>query len=325
MSKSSRAERAAVFKDHRVQLLLSKFVSGEIHELDPIYNSENGYEYPIVKAIVGSSTNASEFLRQLFEVGILKRELYDKIVYCPHCDATNVSVHYCCPYCKSFDIKKGALVEHVPCGYIGIEENFQTEGKLICPKCHKDLVKPDVDYRKAGVWCTCNQCDKSFDIPVASHFCRECHQNFTFEESIYRTAYSYNLNQDVLQETGLGLFLIAPVQEFLQSHGFEVESPGFLMGKSGTNHMFDIKAFQGDESQDVTVIDLAAKGEGVVSEQPVIAMFAKIFDVNPHRACLIAVPKMCQGGKKLAVLYKIRLIEAKDQKSVMKALKTLIN
>jgi len=61
-----------------------------------------------------------------------------------------------------------------------------------------------------------------------------------------------------LQETGLGLFLIAPTREFLQGREFEVESPGFLKGKSGVSHMFDIRASRGDGSRNITVIDLAA-------------------------------------------------------------------
>ena len=128
-----------------------------------------------------------------------------------------------------------------------------------------------------------------------------------------------------MQETGLGLFLIAPIRDFLRDRGFEVESPGFLKGKSGASHMFDIKASYRDEPQNITVIDLTATTDGEVSEQPVIAMFAKIFDIKPHRACLIAVPKICKSGKKLAALYKIKLIEAKDQKGVLKALKALIS
>ena len=104
-----------------------------------------------------------------------------------------------------------------------------------------------------------------------------------------------------------------------------MESPGFLKEKSDASHMFDIRASRGDGPRNITVIDLATTTDGVVSEQPVIAIFAKVFDVNPHRAYLIAVPKICESGKKLAALYKIKLIEVKDQKGVLKALKALIS
>ena len=128
-----------------------------------------------------------------------------------------------------------------------------------------------------------------------------------------------------MKEASLGWILIAPIREFLQSRGFDVDSPGFLKGKSGASHMFDIAASRTGEAQNVTVLDLATSADDVVSEQPVIAMFAKVFDVAPLKACLIAIPKMNNNGKKLAALYKIELIEAKDQDEVIKALEASIS
>jgi len=58
-----------------------------------------------------------------------------------------------------------------------------------------------------------------------------------------------------------------------------------------------------------------------VSEQPVIALFAKIYDVSPEKAYLIAIPKMSENGKKMAELYNIKIIEAKNQKEAIKQLK----
>jgi len=324
MSKVSKDQRVKLYKDHNVQLLISKFVSGELSELNPVHDPKYGYKYPVVDAILGEPSRTEEFLQSLFEAGVLKRELYDKIVYCPSCSTANVSMHYCCPHCKSFDVRKSALIEHIQCGYIDTEEKFRKDDKLVCPRCRKELTKPDVDYHKAGVWCTCNECGKSFDIPVPAHFCRDCRRNFTFEESLYKDAYSYSLTPEAMKEATLGWILIAPIREFLEGHGFEVESPGFLKGKSGASHMFDIAASPTGVKRNITVIDLATSTDDVVSEQPVIAMFAKIYDVSPDRACLVAIPKMSENGKKLAGLYKIELVEAKDQNEVIDALKACV-
>lgn len=325
MSKGVKDKWVEIYSDNRVQLLISKFVSGEITELHPVYDQKQGYRYPTVEAIIGDPSRTEEFLENLSELGILKRKLYDKTIYCSNCNSANVSIHYCCPRCTSYDVRKSALVEHIQCGYIDTEDHFRKETKLICPRCRRELTKPDVDYRKAGVWCTCNECGKSFDIPVTSHFCRDCHQHFGFEEAIYKNVYSYSMTQDAMREASLGWILIAPIREFLQSRGFDVESPGFLTGQSGANHMFDLTASCDGDTQNVTVFDLATSADDIVSEQPIIAMFAKIFDVTPDRACLIAIPKINSNGKKLAALYKIDLIEAKDQYEVIKALETCIS
>jgi transcription elongation factor Elf1 len=322
MSKASKTERAELYKDHLVQVFLSKFLSGETTKLDPVFDPEHGYRYPLVEKILGDPAKVEEFLDKLSKVGILKKELYDKILFCPHCGSPKISIHYNCPHCKSFNVRKSALIEHLQCGYIDTEDHFKQGDKLVCPRCGKELVKPDVDYRRAGIWCMCNDCKKSFDIPVPSHFCRDCRENFIFEEAVYEDAFSYRLSDEAKQEASLGWILVAPIREFLESHGFEVETPGFLKGKSGASHMFDITAFRKSAAKDVMVMDLATSSEDVVSEQPVIAMFAKIYDVAPENACLIAIPKITENGRKMAKLYHITLIEAKNPKEVIKALES---
>ena len=320
MPERSQNKWAEIYKDNRVQLLVSKFVSGEITELKPVYDPKQGYRYPVAEAIAGDRSTTEEFLETLYELGILRRKLYDKTIYCSNCNSADVSIHYCCPHCTSFDVRKSSLIEHIQCGYIDTEEHFKQKDKLICPRCHKELSKPDVDYRKAGVWCTCNECGKSFDIPVTAHFCRDCHRNFGFEESIYKDVFSYSMTDDAMKDASLGWILIAPIREFLQGRGFSVESPGFLKGRSGASHMFDITASRTGDSQNVTAFDLATSPDDIVSEQAVIAMFAKVFDTTPDKAYLIAIPKMNSNGRKLAALYNIELIEAKDQNDVIKLL-----
>jgi hypothetical protein len=322
MLKTNKTERLELYKDRNTQVLLNKFLTSEIAELEPIYDPTLGYRYPAVEAIVDDASSAELFLNKLYDAGILERRLYDKIIYCPKCASGSISIHYCCPYCKSYDVQRSALIEHVKCGYMDVEENFKKGNELVCPKCHEELRKLDVDYRKAGMWCACNDCGKSFDIPVSAHFCRDCRANFTFEEAVIKDIYAYGLKEEVKEEVATGWVVIAPIRDFLVENGFEVESPAFIKGKSGANHMFDIAACKEEEeaARKVTVIDLATSAENAVSEQPVIALFAKIYDVSPEKAYLIAIPKMSENGKKMAELYSIKLIEAKNQKEAIKAL-----
>lgn len=324
MPKAPNKELLKLYKDHEVQLLISKFLSEELGTLKPIYSPKHGFTYPIVDEVVGDPSRTEGFLQRLFDGSVLERTLYDKIIYCPSCNSANISIHYTCPHCKSFDVKKSALIEHIKCGYIDTEDRFQKNGKLVCPRCNRELVNPDVDYHRAGVWCTCNQCKKSFDIPVPSHFCRDCHTNFAFDDAVYKDVYSYKLTPEAASEANIGYVLTVPVIELLEDLGFAVESPGFLNGKSGTRHMFDLTAVSAGKKQSTTVIDFATSSDDVVSEQSVISMFAKIFDATPDRACLVAIPKMSENGRKLASLYKIHLVEAKDQNRAVEALKACV-
>ena len=319
--RTGKPERLELYKDRKVQVFLGKFLNGEISELKPTFDPRLGYRYLEVETVLGGALSVEEFLNRLHEAGILERWLYDKIIYCPKCGSQNVSTRYCCPYCKSFNIQKGSLIEHVKCGYMDVEENFQKEGKLVCPKCHEELKKPDVDYQKAGIWCTCLECGKNFDIPVPRHFCRGCRSEFTFEDVEIKDVYAYKLNEDVRGEITAGWIFVAPIKEFLVENGFEVEAPAFIKGKSGANHMFDIAAYKEGKNEKVTVMDVAISTENAVMEQPVIALFAKMYDVSPEQAFLVAIPKLGENAKKMAELYNIKVIEAKDAKEVMKALK----
>jgi hypothetical protein len=321
MQKANKKETLELYRDCSTQMLLSKFLNGEIKTLGPLYDQQTGYRYPEVEAIVGDVSQVEPFLNKLHGAGILEKKLYDKNIFCPKCGSSNVSFHYCCPFCKSFDIRKSSLVEHVKCGYMDIEENFREGDKYVCPKCHMELKKIDVDYRKAGVWCTCKDCNKSFDIPVPEHFCRNCNTISTFEEAIIKDVYSYTLKESVREEASVNWFLIAPIRDFLIEEGLTVESPAFLKGKSGTNHSFDIVAYKGDAPLKPIVIDLAKATEDIVSEQPVIALFAKIFDVSPEKAYIIAIPRLSENGKKMAELYNLQAIEAKNQKEAVKTFK----
>ncbi|MBS7635855.1 hypothetical protein KEJ37_00680 [Candidatus Bathyarchaeota archaeon] len=317
---TGKLERMKLYKDPNVQVLLSKFLSGEISELKPAFNPGFGYRYAEVEAILGGPSKVEDFLDRLYEAKVIERRLYDKILYCPSCGSQNISTHYCCPYCKSFNIQKSSLVEHVKCGYMDVEENFRKGRKLICPKCHEELKKPNVDYRKAGIWCTCKDCGKSFDIPDTRHFCRECQAEFTFENVEIRDVYAYTLNEEVRSEITAGWIFVAPIKEFLIESGFEVEAPAFLKGKSGANHMFDIAAYRKEITKKVAVMDVAIAKE-VVSEQPVIALFAKIYDVAPDSAILVAIPKLGDNAKKMADLYNIKVVEGKNVKGITNALK----
>jgi hypothetical protein len=321
MQKANKKEALELFGEHNTQILLSKFLSGEIKTLEPVYDQQTGYRYPAVEAIVGDASQVEPFLSKLHSTGVLEKKLYDKTIFCPKCGSANVSFHYCCPFCKSYDIQKSSLIEHVKCGYMDIEANFREGDKYVCQKCHTELKKIDVDYRKAGVWCACKDCGKSFDIPVPEHFCRNCSAISTFEGAIIKDVYSYTVKESVRDEASLSWFLIAPIRDFLMEEGLTVESPAFLKGRSGANHSFDIVAYRGDARQKAIVVDLAKSTEDVVSEQPVIALFAKIFDVSPDKAYLIAIPQLNENGKKMAELYNIHAIEAKNQKEAVKAFK----
>jgi hypothetical protein len=305
-------------QDREAQALLSRFLRGAIKTLEPAYDPKTGYRYPEVEALVGDQTRAIALLNRLTQEGLLEAKLYNKVIYCPQCGSNAITFRYCCPFCKSFNIKKSSLIEHVRCGYMDLEENFHKNGKLTCPKCHEDLRKLDVDFRKAGVWCACKDCRKSFDIPTAEHFCTQCRTTSNFEQAIIKDIYSYTLSAHAKEKMSSNMVLIEPIRDLLIKNGFKVDAPAFLVGKSGAKHSFNIAAKHC--SGKLVVVDLALSAEGAVSEQPVIALFAKTFDVSPQQAFLVAVPKLGDNARKMAELYNIQAIDARNQDEALAVL-----
>ncbi|MEM3000365.1 MAG: hypothetical protein QXX34_07570 [Candidatus Bathyarchaeia archaeon] len=321
MQSTDKKEAPTLYKDRNVQVLLSKFLNGKFESLEPIYDPKTGYHYPVVESIVGDKAQVEPFLNKLYAAGILERKLYDKVIFCPKCNSANISVRYSCPFCKSFNIQKSSLVEHIKCGYMDVEENFLEGDRYVCPKCKETLKKNDVEYRKAGIWCTCDECGKSFDIPVVINFCRNCRTNSTFEDCVIKDVYAYSITENVKAESFLNWFVITSIREIFAEKGLTVKSPAILKGKSGANHSFDIAAYKDSGQKKIIVLDLATTTDKVVSEQPVIALFAKIFDVSPEKAYLIAIPKLSENGKRMAELYKISAIEAETHEEAVASFK----
>jgi hypothetical protein len=166
----------------------------------------------------------------------------------------------------------------------------------------------DSDFRKAGVWCTCTDCGKNFDVPVTENYCRNCHTTSTFEDVKIEDVNSYSLKEDLKNNSSLSWFLTTSIRQSLINHGLKIENEPFVLGKSGAKHAFSIVAYNKDPQRRI-VVDIATS-DTVVSEQPVISLFAKIFDVSPEKACLVAIPKLSENAKKMAELYKIVAIEA---------------
>jgi hypothetical protein len=323
LKKTYKRGKTKAKKESVAQSLLERIFEDNITEIEPVYDLENGCNnsYPIVESILGSDVKIEPLLEEIAETGVLVKELFDKMVLCPKCDSQYISTRYNCPYCSSFDIEKSSLIEHIKCGYMDVEQNFRKGKKLVCPKCNGVLERADFDYKKAGVWCRCNNCSKNFDIPTPSHFCRKCGVISTFEEINLKNVYSYKVKDATQVGSKSIAFVNTAINNFLTKKGWKVQSPASVKGKSGAQHSFDIVAFKGSKSKKPIVLDIATSTENVVAEQPVVALFAKIFDVSPKKSFLVAIPKLNENGKKMAELYKIQIIEAQDQSQAIESLK----
>ncbi|RLI09908.1 hypothetical protein DRO42_03010 [Candidatus Bathyarchaeota archaeon] len=79
-----------LFGDRRVQLLLGKFLSGELTQITPVLDPQLGYRYPEVEEFIPNPEDAEAFLLKMEEHGLLNRELCAILLCCPKCGSCNL-------------------------------------------------------------------------------------------------------------------------------------------------------------------------------------------------------------------------------------------
>jgi predicted RNA-binding Zn-ribbon protein involved in translation (DUF1610 family) len=312
-------DRVALYQDPSVQLLIGKFVRGEIVELTPSFDLDQTVRYSEVEEVVdGDAGVAKQLVQKLWDVGIFKRKFYEKVLVCPSCLSPNVSNDYVCPNCNSIDIERKTLLEHTACGNIDSVDNFLVDGGLLCPKCHKELIEAGADYQKLGAWFQCTQCGKRSDMPSPIHRCRNCGHIFTIRDTGFVNVYAYRLSTEAEEEFKRSYLVMKPIGLVLEDFQFKVEMPGQIAGRSGALHRFDAVATKG--SSEVVVLDVIASDKEI-DEVPIASMYAKVFDVTPSQSILIAIPGLTERAKKLASLYRISIIEAETSQQAAERIK----
>lgn len=312
-------DRLSLYQDQAVQILLGRFVKGEIVELVPGFDLSQTARYPEVEEIVdGDTAAAKQLVERLWDVGIFKRKFYEKILVCPSCLSANVSNDYVCPNCNSIDIERKTLLEHTACGTIDSVDNFLIEGSLYCPKCNKELIEAGADYQKLGAWFQCSQCGKRSDLPSPIHRCRSCGHIFTIRDTGFVNVYTYRISPEAEEEFKRTFLVMKPIGEVLESFQYKVEMPGQVAGRSGALHRFDAVASKGPS--ELLVVDVIAS-EREIEETPIASLYAKVFDVSPTQTILVAIPSLSDKARRLAALYRMTVVEATDSQQAAERLK----
>ena len=288
-------------------------------ELVPTLDLGQTTRYPEAETVVdGDSAAARQLVEKLWDAGIFKRKFFEKVLVCPSCLSANVSNDYVCPNCNSIDIERRTLLEHAACGNIDSVDRFLVEGGLLCPKCNRELAKVGIDYHRLGSWFQCTQCGKRSDTPSPIHRCRNCGHSFTIKDTGFVNIYTYRLSPDSEEEFKRTYVVMKPIGTVFEESQFKVEMPGQIAGRSGALHRFDAIATKG--RSEVVVLDVIASDKQI-DEVPVASLYAKIFDVGPTQAVLVAIPSVTEKARKLASLYRISLIEAPNSQGAAEQLK----
>ena len=302
-------ERREAYVEVETQKLLRELLSKETREeVVPSYDPAQGFVYKSVEPLLEETTdnkNVPEFLERLTRLDILKKGFYDSVSTCPSCESTILTLHASCAKCKSHNISKTSLTEHIPCGYIGEREKY-TNGR--CPKCDRSL--DDTPSADMGRWYTCRVCGEKFEHPLFDVVCRNCDNIFQIEEADLKEISKYSLNSERKKEVRQNVASLDSISRLLKDLNFEIQMPGWAVGeKSGMRHQFSLLARKEIEGrQNLIALDMVV-GESEVQASPLILYIYKTSEVTVDIPIFVAFPKFSDTAQKIAQGHNMILIE----------------
>jgi hypothetical protein len=314
------ADLPSLVGDERINKLLTEMMAGKISNIKPIFDftSETGFTYPIIEEMLEvRGQEAVSILESLSSRGILKKEFFDRFLYCPQCRSANLRPTTHCPKCGAGNIARGRVLEHFVCGYVGLESEFIAQGRLLCPKCKAELRKVDSDYRSLGLMRKCHVCEDVFQIPVIKWRCLKCTSITSEDKVVEINIYSYSLDEAQRSWLEFELKPKAQLIEFLRRRGYEVTENAVKKGRSGAEHNIDILATR-DNGIIIHDIAIGIKIAGdKVSLRDVFEFDDKAYDIGIREKLLLVDPPLDREAEAFTSHQGIEVLKFEDLETVL--------
>jgi DNA-binding response OmpR family regulator len=305
-----------IWEDGRAVKLVEALVNGKITDIAPIIDlsSKNGFSYPQINTVIdGNDDDTTYTLDSLEKANILIKKPYEKLLMDP--DGTfQLIPQERCPNCDSANLISGQLIEHFYCGYVGMEQDFKTDHRYVCPKCHRDLKLIGTDYRNAGIHYRCLDCNEVFNTPVVKWRSLNTHKVWNADELRQIWVYSYSFSPEKKDWLEFQLKPKSQLVDFLKLQGYQVQEFAQLSGSSGAVHTLDILATRDDILTKINLgvgILVAMPGEQEVQLDELFKYDTRAYDVGINYKVVIAIPKLSAEAIKFAERQMIRAYESK--------------
>jgi len=317
----------SILRSEKLQRMLRALRDGVLSGIEPVVKFSVGVEYPAINDFFGSIEEANRALMLLGEIGLLSSEIVDNVAVCPQCQSHMLMIRMRCPSCGSPRLVRGAMIEHLACGHIDFEERFKVEGRLICPRCGKPLGSVGSDYRTFSFLYRCLSCRSVFSSPRIEHSCSNGH-SFGEGDLAIRAVRAFRLNPEKLSLLKRLTFNIEEVFKPLRDGGLIVDSPAEVYGETGVKHEFSFAVWDSVESRDKgeapIIVGSVYASEGAVTAVDVLAFWAKALDAHARHKFMIALGNVDKGGRDLAEVYGIKLIEGLSSSEVLAKARAMI-
>ena len=318
-------ERREAYIEPKTRDLLRKLLqAGDKEEIIPQFTPGEGFVYQMscnYQDEVEAEKTSRKCLEDLAELDILQKTFFDSVSACPNCESIITTMHNRCPKCKSHNVDKTSLTEHIPCGYIDQKDKY-LDGN--CPKCGDPLTEGQ--YRNMGRWYVCNECTERFENPEFDMICRSCNKHFNIKEAHITEIPKFSLNITRKKEIRQNVASLEDIRALLTELGFSIEIPGLTIGvKSGMQHHFSLIAKKQVGEQEIVIALDHAVSESEVQTSPLILYIYKTSEVKVDIPIFIAIPHLHETARKIAQGNEILLIEGStDDQEVIKNIRSEI-
>jgi hypothetical protein len=307
-------------KDERELKLVGTMLEAKIVDIKPQldFTTELGFIYPVIEQSVNAKgEEALGIVESLTDKGILKRSFFDRLLRCHRCQSINLRPSTHCPKCGSGNIVRGRILEHVACGYIGVEDEFAAKGKYVCPRCKLELRTVGADYRSRGVLRKCRDCSEVFNTPLLKWRCLKCSSLASEDEIDEVNIYAYSLDESKRNWLEFELQPKVRFLEFLKRHGYEVTENARVTGRSGAEHSIDMLATRDDGVVTHTVAIGVEIARDRIGLDRILDFDVKAFDSGIHDKVLIIIPALGEEAAKFASYHRIKVLEPSDLEVVL--------
>lgn len=304
-----------MFSDPRLAKLYELLLKGEESALVPVFTpkAESFCRYPLAESTLGLPTrNTNQLLDDLARGRHLKRFFYDKVIFCPVCNSRDLRFITACPKCDSGHILPAKVFEHIACGTLAAEADFRSGPTYICPKCRRELLLLDNDYRMPGVYFQCHACGELTRQPAERWRCNGCREELAYDEIRQVCLYSYQLNEVQADQIRGSALPRNQIEDFLSREGYELQRDVKVTGRSGAVHEIDLLAVKNSGTFEHRIVVGFATSDSEIDSEEVIKLYAKAYDVNASDIVLIALPRLSEDAVQFASHYRIKVLAGSD-------------
>jgi hypothetical protein len=209
-----------------LQLLVSR---NEALEPWPDADAIGGHAWREADEILGLPLGgAQEVLEELAGLGLLERELFNRIHLCPCCSSCRINFRETCPDCASIALQTDGLIHHFACAHCGLESDFERGRDLVCPKCKQVLGRLGLDFERPHETYVCRKGGHLFEEPRIEGQCLDCEHVAEAADLVLRDVHRYRATDRAFRALELGRISRLDVEEAACSGQYRLATPGQL-------------------------------------------------------------------------------------------------